>query len=71
VTIAIEVLHWPDRHAGADRRANRRRRQGIDLILGGFMHCQEEIEYFGSRVSPLVREIEGAEADSVGDPALA
>jgi dimethylsulfone monooxygenase len=41
------------------------------LILGGFMHCQEEIEYFGSRVSPLVREIEGAEADSVGDPALA
>jgi len=28
------------------------------------LHFQEEIEYFGSRVLPLVREIEAAERDS-------
>lgn len=33
---------------------------GVDLILGGFLHFQEEIEYFGARVLPLVREIEAA-----------
>jgi len=37
------------------------RKRGVDLILGGFPHFQEEIEYFGSRVLPLVREIENAE----------
>ena len=41
------------------------RKRGVDLILGGFLHFQEEIEYFGARVLPLVREIEAAEADSV------
>ncbi len=40
------------------------RKRGVDLILGGFLHFQEEIEYFGSRVLPLVREIEDAEEDS-------
>ncbi len=37
------------------------RRRGVDLILGGFLHFQEEIEYFGSRVLPLVREIEASD----------
>ncbi|GAB3928311.1 dimethyl sulfone monooxygenase SfnG [Kribbella albertanoniae] len=37
------------------------RRRGVDLILGGFLHFQEEIEYFGARVLPLVRELEAAE----------
>lgn len=32
---------------------------------------QEEIEYFGARVLPLVREIEAAEQGSVGAPVLA
>lgn len=41
------------------------RKRGVDLILAGFLHFQEEIEYFGSRVLPLVREIENAE-DHVG-----
>ncbi|NIL81704.1 dimethylsulfone monooxygenase SfnG [Rhodococcoides kroppenstedtii] len=36
------------------------RDRGVDLILGGFLHFQEEIEYFGERVLPLVREIEAA-----------
>jgi len=31
---------------------------GVDLILTGFLHFQEEIEYFGQRVLPLVRESE-------------
>jgi len=37
------------------------RRRGVDLILGGFLHFQEEIEYFGARVLPLVRELEAAD----------
>jgi FMNH2-dependent dimethyl sulfone monooxygenase len=47
------------------------RKRGVDLILGGFLHFQEEIEYFGSRVLPLVREIEDSEEDSIGAPVLA
>jgi FMNH2-dependent dimethyl sulfone monooxygenase len=31
---------------------------GADLILAGFLHFQEEVEYFGKRVLPLVRELE-------------
>lgn len=34
---------------------------GVDLVLGGFLHFQEEIEYFGERVLPLVRELELAD----------
>ncbi len=41
----------------AERTAAYRKR-GVDLILGGFLHFQEEIEYFGAKVLPLVREIE-------------
>jgi len=39
------------------------RRRGVDLILGGFLHFQEEIEYFGAKVLPLVRELEAADSD--------
>lgn len=31
---------------------------GVDLILSGFLHFQEEVAYFGERVLPLVRELE-------------
>lgn len=34
------------------------KRVGVDLILGGFLHFQEEVEYFGKRVLPLVRKLE-------------
>ena len=47
------------------------RKRGVDLILGGFLHFQEEIEYFGARVLPLVREIEASDASSADAPALA
>ena len=35
---------------------------GVDLVLGGFLHFQEEIEYFGAKVLPLVRELEAQRA---------
>lgn len=31
---------------------------GADLVLLGFLHFQEEVEFFGKRVIPLVRELE-------------
>lgn len=31
---------------------------GVDLILAGFLHFQEEVAYFGEKVLPLVRELE-------------
>ena len=34
------------------------RRLGVDLILTGFLHFQEEVERFGRDVIPLVREME-------------
>ncbi|KYC16902.1 dimethylsulfone monooxygenase SfnG [Pseudomonas sp. ABFPK] len=38
---------------------------GVDLILSGFLHFQEEVEYFGKHVLPLVRELEQAKAASL------
>ncbi|MEV6412246.1 dimethylsulfone monooxygenase SfnG [Kribbella sp. NPDC051718] len=46
------------------------RRRGVDLILAGFLHFQEEIEYFGSRVLPLVRELEAATTELELVPAV-
>ncbi|MDD2768216.1 MAG: dimethyl sulfone monooxygenase SfnG [Methylococcus sp.] len=31
---------------------------GVDLVLTGFLHYHEEIEYFGQKVLPLVRALE-------------
>jgi FMNH2-dependent dimethyl sulfone monooxygenase len=31
---------------------------GVNLILGGFLHYLEEVDYFGKRVYPLVRALE-------------
>ncbi len=38
------------------------KRHGADLILLGFLHFQEEVEYFGKHVLPLVRELEARES---------
>jgi FMNH2-dependent dimethyl sulfone monooxygenase len=38
---------------------------GADLILLGFLHFQEEVEYFGKHVIPLVRELEQARERSI------
>jgi FMNH2-dependent dimethyl sulfone monooxygenase len=36
---------------------------GVDLVLAGFLHYHEEVEYFGKRVLPLVRKIEKEAAE--------
>lgn len=36
------------------------KRLGVNLVLGGFLHFQEEVAFFGERVLPLVRELEAA-----------
>jgi dimethylsulfone monooxygenase len=38
---------------------------GVDLVLLGFLHFQEEVEYFGRRVIPLVRALEADAARHV------
>ncbi|WP_028311581.1 dimethylsulfone monooxygenase SfnG [Derxia gummosa] len=35
---------------------------GVDLVLCGFLHFIEEVEYFGRKVLPLVRELEAQRA---------
>jgi FMNH2-dependent dimethyl sulfone monooxygenase len=40
------------------RRIVEYRELGVGLILGGFLHFQEEVEYFGREVLPIVRELE-------------
>ena len=40
---------------------------GVDLILTGFLHFIEEVEYFGQKVLPLVRELE-AQAAQKSEP---
>ena len=47
------------------------RRLGVDLILAGFLHFQEETERFGRDVMPIVREMEveaGLDPAAVPDP---
>jgi FMNH2-dependent dimethyl sulfone monooxygenase len=38
---------------------------GVDLVLLGFLHFQEEVEFFGQRVIPLVRQLEAAAGPQV------
>ena len=38
---------------------------GVDLILSGFLHFIEEVEYFGEKVLPLVRELEAQQAEKL------
>ncbi|WP_104979392.1 dimethylsulfone monooxygenase SfnG [Sorangium cellulosum] len=35
---------------------------GVDLVLGGFLHYLEDVEHFGKKVLPIVRELEADEA---------
>ncbi|GGD05605.1 dimethylsulfone monooxygenase SfnG [Nocardioides daphniae] len=44
------------------------RRRGVDLMLLGFLHFQEEVEYFGREVLPVYRELE---ARDLAVPAVA
>jgi FMNH2-dependent dimethyl sulfone monooxygenase len=39
-------------------RAIEYKRRGASLLLLGFLHFQEEIEYFGKHVLPIIRDLE-------------
>jgi FMNH2-dependent dimethyl sulfone monooxygenase len=47
---------------------------GVDLVLAGFLHFIEEVEYFGQKVLPLVRILEAEQAAKLAqqqaEPAL-
>lgn len=49
------LIGTPERVA---RRIVELRRLGVDLVLTGFLHVEEEIDRFGRDVVPLVRELE-------------
>jgi FMNH2-dependent dimethyl sulfone monooxygenase len=40
------------------RRIVQYRQLGVGLILSGFLHFQEEVDYFGLKVLPIVRQLE-------------
>ncbi len=37
---------------------------GVDLVLGGFLHYLEDVDYFGRRVLPVVRALENQRAQA-------
>jgi FMNH2-dependent dimethyl sulfone monooxygenase len=39
--------------------------KGVNLFLLGFLHFQEDVQYFGREVLPIVRELEAAELERV------
>ncbi len=39
------------------------KRRGVNLMLFGYLHFHEEVQYFGQHVLPIVREMEQAEAE--------
>lgn len=51
------------------RRIVEYRKLGVGLILGGFLHFQEEIDYFGREVLPIVRELEAQSGIRTDAPA--
>ena len=42
------------------------KRRGVHLILCGFLHYLEDVDYFGRHVLPVVRQMEAAELERVG-----
>lgn len=49
-------------------RAIEYKRRGASLLLLGFLHFQEEVEYFGKQVLPIIRELEKEEARGAATP---
>ncbi len=58
-----QLIGDPERVA---RRIIEYKKRGVNLFLLGFLHFIEEVEAFGTRVIPIVRELE-AELERVGD----
>jgi FMNH2-dependent dimethyl sulfone monooxygenase len=59
-----QLIGTPERVA---ERIVEYKKRGVDLLLLGFLHFQEELEAFGQTVIPLVRELE-AELERADDP---
>ncbi len=59
------LIGTPERVA---RRIVELRRLGVDLILLGFLHVEEELDRFGRDVIPLVRELEASGAVQSPEP---
>jgi FMNH2-dependent dimethyl sulfone monooxygenase len=57
------------------KRAIEYKRRGANLLLLGFLHYHEDVEYFGKHVLPVIRELEkdidhsSATPEPVGSPA--
>ncbi|MBO0839833.1 MAG: dimethyl sulfone monooxygenase SfnG [Sciscionella sp.] len=49
-------------------RAIEYKKRGVNLLLLGFLHYHEEVEYFGRHVLPIVRELEAGIAVGAGTP---
>jgi dimethylsulfone monooxygenase len=47
----------------------RLKRLGVNLILCGFLHFQDEVSFFGERVLPLVRQLEHGLSEHEAAPA--
>jgi FMNH2-dependent dimethyl sulfone monooxygenase len=45
------------------------KRLGVNLILCGFLHFQDEVSFFGERVLPLVRQLEHGLSEYEAAPA--
>jgi FMNH2-dependent dimethyl sulfone monooxygenase len=52
------------------RKIHKLRKNGVDMILCGFLHFHEETRFFGERIIPLVRELELADPPGPLDIAL-
>ncbi|UGT43347.1 dimethyl sulfone monooxygenase SfnG [Nocardia yamanashiensis] len=50
------------------RRIIEYKKRGVNLLLLGFLHYHEEVEYFGKHVLPIVRELEAESAVGAGTP---
>lgn len=50
------------------RRIIEYKRRGVNLLLLGFLHYHEEVEYFGKHVLPIVRELEAELPSGAGTP---
>jgi FMNH2-dependent dimethyl sulfone monooxygenase len=50
------------------RRIIEYKKRGVNLLLLGFLHYLEEVEYFGRNILPIVRELEAELTVSAGTP---
>ncbi|HEX3788071.1 MAG TPA: dimethyl sulfone monooxygenase SfnG, partial [Pseudonocardiaceae bacterium] len=50
------------------RRMVEYKKRGVNLMLLGFLHYLEEVEYFGREVLPIVRQLESEVESGAATP---